>query len=89
MPKAKSNKNQILYIIEAALEYFISSLVGGSYLALLTTYLGFSDSLTGILSSIISLGGLFQLLSMFVRRRKIKTFVVVFSVLNQILFLLL
>lgn len=89
MQKAKYNKNQIMYIIEATLEYFVSILVVGSYLATLTSYLGFSDGLTGILSSIISLGGLFQLLSMFVRRRKMKTFVVVFSIINQLLFLLL
>ncbi len=89
MKKALYNKNQILYIVEATLEYFISILVAGSYLATLTTHLGFSDSLTGILSSIISLGGLFQLFSMFIRRRKMKTFVVVFSIVNQLLFLFL
>ncbi len=86
MQRVKYNKNQILYIIEATLEYFISIVVAGSYLATLTTYLGFSDSLTGILSSIISLGGLFQLISMFIRRRKMKRFVVIFSVVNQLLF---
>ncbi len=89
MQRAKYNKNQILYITEATLEYFISILVAGSFLATLTTHLGFSDSLTGILSAIISLGELFQLFSMFVRRKKMKTFVVAFSVLNQILFLML
>lgn len=89
MQKAKYNKNQILYIIEATLEYFIDMIVMGSYLATLTAYLGFSDSLTGILSSIISLGGLFQLLSMFIRRQKMKRFVVIFSVVNQLLFTLL
>ena len=86
MQKAKYNKNQLLYIIEATLEYFISIVVAGSFLAILTTQLGFSDSLTGILSSIISLGGLFQLISMFIRRQKIKRFVVIFSALNQLLF---
>ena len=86
MQRAKYNKNQILYIIEATLEYFITVLVMGSYLATLTTHLGFSDSLTGILSSVISLGGLFQLGSMFIRRRKMKRFVVIFSVINQLLF---
>lgn len=89
MQKVKYNKNQIMYIIEATLEYFISILVCGSYLATLTSYLGFSDGLTGVLSSIISLGGLFQLISMFIRRRKMKTFVVVFSIINQLLFLCL
>ncbi|MBO5089804.1 MAG: MFS transporter [Clostridia bacterium] len=86
MQKAKYNKNQFLYILEATLEYFISIVVAGSYLATLTTYLGFSDSLTGILSAIISLGGLFQLISMLIRRRKMKRFVVIFSIANQLLF---
>lgn len=89
MQNTKYNKNQIFYIIQATLEYFISIMVMGSYLATLTTNLGFSDSLTGILSSIISLGGLFQLISMFIRRQKMKRFVVLFSILNQLLFALL
>ena len=86
MQKTKYNKNQILYIIEATLEYFIDILVGGAYLATLTTKLGFSSGLTGILTSIISLGGLFQLGSMFIRRQRLKRFVIWFSVLNQLLF---
>lgn len=68
------------------LEYFISVLVMGSYLATLTTKLGFSDSLTGILSSVILLGGLFQLGSMFIRRQRLKRFVIWFSILNQLMF---
>lgn len=89
MQKATYNKNQILYIVEATLEHFIALLVAGSFLATLTTYLGFSDSLTGILSAVISLGGLFQLGSMFIRRQKLKRFVVLFSILNQLVFTLL
>ena len=50
-----------MYIFEAALEYLISILVPGSFLATITKELGISDSLTGILSSVISLGCLFQL----------------------------
>lgn len=86
MYKSKYNKNQILYIVEAMLEYFMTVLVLGSYLATLTTQLGFSDSLTGVLSAIISLGGLFQLGSMVIRRQKLKWFVIWFSILNQLLF---
>jgi len=83
----KRSKN--MYIFQAALEYFISILVTGSYLATLTKELGFSDSLTGILSSFISLGCLFQLLSLSLRRKKVKNVVTVFSILNQLLFMLL
>ncbi len=82
-------RSRLMYIFEAALEYFISILVAGSYLATLTKELGFSDSLTGILSSVISLGCLFQLLSLLVRRQKVKIFVLVFSIINQLLFMLL
>lgn len=90
IPSEKSiQRSQRLYLLEAALEYLISILVGGSFLATLTKELGFSDSLTGILSSVISLGCLFQLLSLSIRRTSVKRFVVVFSIANQILFLLL
>ncbi len=78
-----------MYHLEAALEYLVSILVAGSFLATITKELGLSDSLTGILSSIISLGCLFQLLSMVVRPKRVKTLVVVLSVLNQLLFMLL
>lgn len=79
-------KGQLMYIFEAALEYFISIMVAGSFLATLTKELGFSDSLTGILSSVISLGCLFQLLSLFFRRKRVKKFVILMSVINQLLF---
>ncbi len=82
-------RSRFLYILEAALEYFISILVAGSYLATLTSHLGMSDSLTGILSSFISLGCLFQLFSVFLKRKRVKTVVTVLSVVNQLLFILL
>ncbi|MGM9624920.1 MAG: hypothetical protein ACI3XM_04340, partial [Eubacteriales bacterium] len=82
-------RSRILYIIEAALEYFISILMTGSYLAALTSHLGMSDSLTGILSSFVSLGCLFQLLSVFLKRKRVKGIVTVLSMVNQLLFMLL
>lgn len=89
MNEKAMQRSRILYIIEAALEYFISILFAGSYLATLTSHLGMSDSLTGILSSFISLGCLFQLFSVFLKRRQVKTIVTSLSVVNQLLFLLL
>lgn len=80
-------RSQLMYMLEAALEYFIAILVSGSYLATLTKELGLSDSLTGLLSSIISLGCLFQLLSIFIRRTKLKPLVIVCSIINQVLFM--
>ena len=83
------NRSRAMYIFEAALEYLISILVTGSFLATITKELGISDGLTGILSSVISLGCLFQLLSLSVRRARVKRFVVVLSVINQTFFMLL
>lgn len=89
LTKKELQRGKIAYIVEAALEYLISILVAGSFLAKLTAELGFSDSLTGILSSIISLGCLFQLGSLFIHRRRSKPFVIALSILNQLLFLFL
>ena len=82
-------RSRIMYILEAAIEYFISILVAGSFLATLTKELGFSDSLTGILSSVISLGCLFQLLSLTIRPKSAKKFVIALSITNQLLFMFL
>lgn len=76
-----------MYIIEAGLEYLISILVADMYLASLTKELGISDSVTGILSSIISLGCLFQLVATLLHRGSAKTQVVALSIINQLLFM--
>lgn len=82
-------RTKLLYILNADFEYLISILVTGAFLARVTDYLGFSDSLTGIISAIASLGGLFQLLSIFLKRNQVKSFVVRMNLINQLLFLLL
>lgn len=82
-------RSRLMYIFQAALEYLISILVAGSFLATITKELGLSDSLTGILSSIISLGCLFQLLSLSIRRTHVKKLVIPLSVVNQLFFMLL
>lgn len=82
-------RSRLMYIFEAALEYLISLIVGGAFLATLTGYMGMSDSLTGIISAFITMGRVFQLFSMFIRRRRMKPFVIFASVANQILFMLL
>ncbi len=89
MKKIKYGKNQILYIFEAMSEYLISILIAESYLATLTSSLGFSDGLTGILSSIISLGAVFSLFSMLISCKKVKGIVILLSLLNQLMFALL
>ena len=82
-------RSRVAYIFQAALEYLIALLFTGSFLAKITSELGFSDSLTGILSSIVSLGCLFQLLSLGIRKRRVKSFVIVMSILNQLIFMCL
>ncbi len=64
-------------------------MVAGSYLATLTSHLGMPDSLTGIISSFISLGCLFQLFSVFLKRKHVKPVVTALSAVNQLLFMLL
>lgn len=82
-------RNSLYYIIEASMEYLIAILVSGFFLANLTKELGFTDSLTGIITSIASLACIFQLFSMFVYRKRVKGFVTVLSIANQVLFMLL
>ncbi len=75
------------YIVEAALEYFVSILVAGAYLARITRALGFSDSLTGILSSFVSLGCLVQLASHRVLpARSVKRPILIIKAVSQLLF---
>lgn len=82
----KQKVAQTSFICQAGLEYLISLIVGGSFLATITKSLGMSDSLTGVISSFISLGCLFQLVSLFIHPKREKAFIVIMSVLNQLLF---
>ncbi|MBQ2704592.1 MAG: MFS transporter [Clostridia bacterium] len=87
--KDATKRNQNLYIAQAAVEYLLSLLVTGSFLATITKSIGIPDSITGVLSSVISLGCSFQLISLFIHKQKTKGFVIVMSIINQILFLAL
>lgn len=78
-----------MYIIQADLEHLINLLVTGAFLATLTTQLGMSDSLTGIISAFSSLGCLFQMISVIFRKGSVKKFVVFLSLSNQVLFIIL
>lgn len=89
MVRDKYQRSRLLYIFEAMFEYLISIMVTGSFLATIASELGISDSLTGIISSFISLGCLFQLLAIALKRRYVKRLVTAVSVFNQLLFMLL
>ena len=79
--------SRLFYILEAAVEYFIATLIGSTYLAKLTTSIGISDGVTGILTSFIALGSGFQILALLVANKKpIKKFVTVMHLINQLCF---
>ena len=89
MEKDLYKTSRTMYIIEAALEYLISILFADAFLATLTSSLGIKDSLTGIISSFISLGCVFQLIAMFISGGSAKKTVISLSVINQLLFMFL
>ena len=68
--------SRLMYIIEAALEYFIAIAVSSIYLAKIADYIGIQDGLTAILSTFVSLGGSFQLIAIFLgNKRPVKRWV--------------
>lgn len=67
--KDEYKASRVAYILECMFEYFISILTTGAYLAKLTTTIGISDSMTAVLSSITSLAGVFQIISIFIAHK--------------------
>ena len=85
--KDENKLGRILYIIQATLEYFITTLAGGAYLAKLTTTIGIPDDVTAILSATVSLGVAFQLFALVIpRNKRAKRFVIPWSLVYQLLF---
>lgn len=92
MDKSKDiyKTSRFMYILEAAFEYFISLLVSGAYLAKITSAIGISDTLTGILTSFVSLGCGFQLVAIFLAtKRSKKRWIIILHSLNQLFFALI
>lgn len=82
--------SRVFYIIEAAVEYFISILVGSTYLAKLASSIGIDDGTIGVLTSFISLGCGFQIFALFFRTDKpVKRLVTFSNLANQLCFTLL
>lgn len=83
-----SNKrNNNLFIVEAMLEYFISLLFTGAYFAKITSYVGMSDALTGILTSFVTLGSTFQVIALFLHNKvPVKRWITVLHLINQLCF---
>ena len=82
-------RNQFAYIIEAALEYFISLLVAGAYLSTLLKAGGFSDGDIGLITQLASVTLVAQLVSVFYKRRRFKNFCIVLHLVQQALFVFL
>ncbi len=88
--KDKYAFSRFLYIIEAALEYFISIAVGGVYLAEITKHIGISDAITGIITAFVSLGCGFQIIALFLAHKKpVKSWVTTCHIISQSLFALM
>ena len=88
--KSIYKKDRVLYIIEAALEYFISLLITDAFLATLLTKNGITDSVAGIITQLASLSFSAQLCAVFVRKDTgKKRFVTFMHLINQMLFVLL
>lgn len=82
-------RSRASYMVQCTVEYFVSCIVADAFLAKLLTYLGFSDALTGIISSFVTLAFLFQLLSVFLVKvmKNTKRTVIFFDSLSQIFFM--
>jgi len=63
--KDKYKTSRVLYWFEAAFAYFIDILASGAFLAKLTSEIGISDGMTAILTSLTSLAGIAQLISIY------------------------
>jgi len=81
--------SRLMFILVAALEYFVALTVGGAYLAKLTAYVGMSDAMTGILTAFVSLGCSMQIVAIFFTGlRSAKKLVCAANVADQALFAL-
>ena len=81
--------SRLMYILEAAFEYFVSLLVIGAYIAKVATAIGLSDSVTGILTSFVSLGLGFQCVAIFLAdKTPVKRWVSILHIVNQLCFAL-
>ncbi len=87
--EGKTSRNA--YTLFSMFEHFISLLVTDAFLAKLLKSTGMSDSLAGIIASFVSFAFLFQLLSIFILKRKINTkgLCITFETVSQLCFVFL
>ncbi len=89
--KQISKGTQAKFITVDTLEYMVSLIVGGTFLAHLTKTIGIPDSISGIISAFVSLAGFSQLLSMMIVRpgMRMKGFTTSLVIINQFMWVLL
>lgn len=82
-------RSRAAYMAQCTFEYFISLLVTDAFLAKLLTHIGISDSVIGIISSLITFSFLFQLLAIYLMAhlKDTKKTVILFDSLSQLFFL--
>lgn len=82
--------SRVMYMAEAALEYFIALMVGEAYLAKLATAMQVPDALVGVLTAFVSLGATFQIVAIFlINRTPVKRWVTLCHFINEVCFSLL
>ena len=80
-------RTRTIHHIEAALEYFFTLLLTGAYIAKAATAIGISDATVGIITQATSVGGVFQLLSIFIsNKRGVKRTVTCGHIMSQLFF---
>jgi len=91
MEEKNLERNQLCYIIEAALEYFVSMLVAGAFLASILVNIGVPDAVTGVITTLTSLGISAQLFAVLFIRPKgtLKKAVTLMHFVNQLMFVTL
>ncbi|MCQ2399409.1 MAG: MFS transporter [Clostridia bacterium] len=79
--------SRVLYIIEAALEYFIALGISNTYLPTLCGSMGLDNKVVAIVDSFVALGGVFQLGAIFLTdKTPVKPWVTVLHVISEIFF---
>lgn len=90
IPHDVYRSSRIYYIIAAAAEYFISILVGTTYLAKLAASIGLDDGTIGVITSFLALGCGFQIVALFFpSNMRAKRPVIIINIFNQLCFTLL
>ena len=85
----RAKKDRIFFILEAALEYFITMFVTGTMLGYVLDTLGLSDAMQGVVSTAATFTCGAQLFALWMTGRRKKRVVVLGNLLNQSAFILL